>query len=249
MFELEKHICFFDASTIRFQSKGVAPVIITVPHDPISRISDWQGFLQTREKGVIMGLEEYLWPIIRDIILQTSKVSVVRGTLPRRLIDYNRSYHDVNGPALRDQQLQHFYSNYHGIIEVFIERAMKAYGSNRCLLLDMHGFKKQPFERINYDIILGTDHRKTIRSGMDVDKQLAFFLRRRGYSVYLPIEENVCGEKYTGAFTVTHYAEKYMINAIQIEIAKKFRTKMGLKLGMKLSKDLADFIELFAKLI
>jgi N-formylglutamate amidohydrolase len=243
MFELEEHTCLFDASTIRFQSKSTAPVIITVPHDPISRISDWQGFLQTREKGVVKGLEEYLWPIIRDIILRTGRVSVVRGTFPRRLIDYNRSSYDANGPALNDQQLQHFYSNYHGIIEVFIERAMKVYGSNRCLLLDMHGFKKQPFKGVNYDIILGTNHRKTIRFGIDVDKQLAFFLKRRGYSVYSPTEKKVRGEKYTGAFTVTHYAEKYRINAIQIEIARKFRTKAGRDLGIKLSEDLTDFID------
>lgn len=242
MFEInEDYFCQMDSSTMRIQSKKPASVIITIPHDPVSRLSDWQGFLTPRKFG-IFGRDKNLYPIFRDMTSQTRKLSIVRPFFSRAFIDYNRSSNDPVEPASIDHRLQQFYSNYHNAIEYFIERALKVYGANRCLLIDAHGFKEQPFEGIDYDIILGTDHRKTIRSGFDIDKQLAFFLRHRGYQVYLPTEEKVFGEKYSGAFTARHYAAKYRINAIQIEIARKFRTKNGLEFGIKLSKDFADFI-------
>jgi len=244
MLEMDNnYICLIDASVIKIQqSKKSSPVIITIPHDGIFHDSDWQGILKFREKGVV-GRDKHIWPIVRDVILRTNKLSVVRGTFPRRIIDYNRSCDNFDIPSLVDGRMQQFFSNYHYAIEAFIERALSVYEKHHCLLLDIHGFDIQPSNE-EYDIILGTNHRKTIQSGSDIDSQLASFLRSRGYKVFLPTSKAVSGEKYIGAYTICQYSVKYQINAIQIEIAKKFRTKKGLELGKKLSIDLADFIEL-----
>ena len=237
------YICLADVSVIKIQqSKKASPVIITIPHDGIFHNSDWQGIIGFRERGCI-GRDKNTWPIVRDIIFLTNKLSVVRGTFPRAIIDYNRADDNSSIPALIDPRMQQFFSNYHYAIEFFIKRALKAYEKHRCLLLDIHGFDKQPDNEM-YDIILGTDHRQTIQSGSDIDSQLAFFLRSKKYRVYLPTKESISGEKYTGAYTICQHSVKYGINAIQIEIAKKFRMRNGLELGKKLSADLAEFIEI-----
>jgi N-formylglutamate amidohydrolase len=243
MLEMDNnYFCLIDASVIKIQqSKKSSPVIITIPHDGIFHDSDWQGILKFRENGVV-GRDKHIWPIVRDIILRTNKLSVVRGTFPRRIIDYNRSCGNFDIPSLVDGRMQQFFSNYHYAIESFIERALSTYEQHCCLLLDIHGFDIQP-DNGEYDIILGTDHRKTIQLGSDIDSQLASFLRNRGYKVFLPTNEAVSGERYVGAYTVCQYSSKYKISAIQIEIAKEFRTKKGLELGKKLSLDLAGFIE------
>lgn len=244
MLELDNnYICLVDASVIKVQqSKKASPVIITIPHDGIFHNSDWQGMIKFREKGCI-GRDKNIWPIVRDIIFLTNKLSVVRGTFPRVMIDYNRADNNSNIPALVDSKMQGFFSNYHYAVESFIERALSVFEKHRCLLLDIHGFDCQPNVG-EFDIILGTDHRKTIQIGSDIDNQLASFLRHRDYKVFLPTNKEVEGENYTGAYTVCQHSSKYGISAIQIEIAKKFRTKKGLKLGEKLSADLAEFIEL-----
>lgn len=244
MIEINKdYFCWFDVSMMKIQSKKPAPVIITVPHDPVSHWSDWEGFLMPRKKGVF-GRDKNIWPIIRDMVLKTKKISVVRSFFPRELIDCNRSLDDVISPATTDNQgLQQIYSNYHNAIKNFIESALKVYEIDDCLLLDVHGFIVQPFANEYYDIILGTAHRKTIRSGSDIDNILASFLRHCGYKVYVPTENEVPNEKYCGAFTIQHYNSECKINAIQIEIADKFRTEEGKKMGIKLSRDLAGFIE------
>lgn len=245
MFRINKnYTCFNDSSMTRIQSEKPAPVIIAISHDPVSHLSDWQEFLKPRKRGVF-GRDKHLWPIIRDMVLLTDKLSVVRGFFPREFIDYNRSFNDIIEPATTDNhELQQHYSNYHNAITSFIERFLKVKINeiDDCLLLDIHGFERQPFTDKYYDIILGTNHQKTIRIGSDIVNRLASFLRRHDYNVYVPTENEVINEKYCGGFTICYHNVKLGINTIQMEIAKTFRTKRGRETGIKLSNVLADFV-------
>jgi len=242
MFEMDNHHCFYVSSPVRFQSKKISPVIISIPHDSITHDSDWEGILSFREKGIV-GRDKHTWPIVRDILSSTNKVSVVRGIFPRSVIDYNRSQSDSDSPAWTDPRMQHFFSYYHSAIAAFIEKAQSIFEKHKCLLLDIHGFCTQPFKEMDFDIILGTRNKETIKFNSDIDDRLAFFLKSRGYRVFVPQEEKVPNEKYSGAFTIQYHSEKSEISAIQVEIAKKFRVKQGKEIGVRLSKDLADFIE------
>jgi N-formylglutamate amidohydrolase len=109
------------------------------------------------------------------------------------------------------------------------------------LLLDFHGFSSEP-DHDEYDIVLGTDNRSTVFS--EVDRQLFEFLESRGYRILLSSKKKIKEDenRYNGGFTICHHSHEFGINAIQIEIARHFRTKEGEKRGKKLSYDLAEFV-------
>ncbi len=88
--------------------------------------------------------------------------------------------------------------------------------------------------------------RSTILHG-EPDRALASFMSGRGYRIFLPEGNAVTSNDnpFSGRFTVRWYAEKYGINAIQIEISSSFRTRDAEFKGKKLSSDLAEF---FSKL-
>jgi len=234
-----------------FESIVGSPIVITVPHDRGFHPHDLLGLFKERGKGV-KGRDIHIWPIVKDILLEV-RVNAVRGLFPRHFIDYNRSLEGINyypvsngepQTALDDERLKPFYNHYHQQIANFLERTIRLYREKGCVLLDFHGFSKQPAYG-DYDLIFGTGNRITVKS--DVDKALANFLLTRGYRVFLPAQETLgqLEDMYSADYTVRHYAEKFDIDAIQIEVAKSFRVLEGKKIGRKLSADVAEFLRLY----
>jgi len=245
----------YEKFTWIFEVKAGSPIVIAVPHDPGLSSHDLLGFLNPRKKGV-KGRDGYVWPIAKDILLG-AKINAVRGLFPRDFIDYNRSLEGINYYPLSQNEaqtalddmagLQCFYDYYHQAIARLLIKAIRIYGKKSCLLIDLHGFAKQPSHG-EYDLIFGTGNRITVNS--NIDQAMAAFFSDRGYRVFLPAEEAIgpLEDIYSADFTTRHYAEKFGIDAIQIEIAKKFRTREGEEIGKKLSTDLAKFLKTYFKL-
>lgn len=217
-----------------FERERLPRVIVTVPHDGLME-KDFAGLFEKRRRGISVR-DINVWPIVRDVLMIVS-ADVVRGMIPRCLLDYNRSEEE----ALEDERWLESYNAYHSAIAGLVRCMVEQHGESECLLLDFHGFTDQP-NYGEYDIILGTGNCTTVFS--EVDKQLFEFLRNRKYQVFFPKKERVGGseDEYNGGFTIRHYAKKFGINAIQLEISKIFRTKEGEGRGKILASDLADFI-------
>jgi N-formylglutamate amidohydrolase len=247
-FEMHQWTC--EEFTWVFEAAEGSPIIITVPHDRGFSSYDLYGLLESRENG-IKGRDKYVWPIVKDILLG-AKVNAVRGLLPRTFVDYNRPPDKTSGYsseeeiqiAFDDPRLRGFYGHYHQTIAQLIRKAIEKFGLRKCLLMDLHGFSLQP-PYGEYDLILGTGNRITVNS--DVDQRLADFLATRGYRIFLPAEKPIgpSEDKYDAEFTTRHYAQEFGIDAIQIEIAQKFRVLEGIEVGQQLSADMTEFFTLY----
>ena len=211
-----------------------SPILLTIPHDGFNA-NDFDGFFERRSSKHVLEKDARAWHIARHINLNGEKpvANMVRGLLPRPMVDYNRSVLDG---AFQDSALLSYYYIYHAQIKRLIKRSLAEYG--RCLLLDIHGFVNQP-DFGEFDVILGTQHRTTVVS--DVDIEFAAFLRDKGYNVYLPTEGKIKSEKFGGGFTVVKYS-RLGIDAMQVEIAKEFRVKNANK-RKKLTRNIREFLE------
>lgn len=229
-------------------------VIISVPHDGLIS-NDLTGLFDSRVKG-IKGRDKHVWPIVQDIVLNAHACSVridaVRLLMPRAYVDGNREMSRMDNvdsetlgqTALDDFRLTSVYDHYHGEIARLIRRSIDAFGVDEVLLIDMHGFGKQPdiAPEGGFDLILGTANRATVPHG-DIDKQLAYHLHGKGHETFLPDLEPVRsqGDPYSAGHTTRYYAREYGINAIQIETCLKFRSRDGEEHGKRLAQDLAEF--------
>lgn len=232
-----------------FQPIPISPVTFSVPHNRGFYPHDLEGLLAIRRSGT-RGQDQHVWALIKDILL-AAPINAVRGLFPRDYVDYNRAWPDgVNyddpkdngraSTALDDPQLYPIYETYHSLIASCIRDAIESWGARRCLLIDCHGFSKQPAGK-RFDVILGTGHRATVSS--DIDQRLASHLSERGYSVFLPVEDASQRDFYSADYTTWHYSQRFGIDAIQVEIANWFRTAEGVEQGKKLATDFANFFQ------
>lgn len=220
------------------EARKPSRVLITIPHDGL-RGFELDLFLSKRKKGTTLS-DIGVWPIVRDI-LPIHGANVIRGLLPRGYVDYNREEVD----ALESPQFQVSYQSYHGRIFHALRQMQHRFGTESILLLDMHGFGLQSLHapRDAYDVIFGTGNRSTITHG-EPDRELARFLEERGYTVFLPEREvqRLPYDPLNGGFTVRSFAKQLGVNAIQLEIAQRFRHRNAAMLGTKLSQDIAAFL-------
>lgn len=257
MIELGRYDVSMEEFCLVFECARQTSVVISVPHDTLPG-PDFDGLFVSRGKG---GVDKHVWPIVKDIMLKTD-VHVVRGLMPRRFVEYNighplnENYYPLSQKAERkslvDERLASQHQFFHEEIKRLLKKAVKANGQAQCLLIDMHGFGQQPVYAppYGYDLIFGTANRTTIRHGRGltgregIDRLLAKRLKTLDYQVFLPKCRPVrpIEDDFSGGYTVRHHSEASEINAIQIEIAKRFRTSDGLESGRKLADDLAGFI-------
>lgn len=233
----------------KFRSAPLSRVTISVPHDRAFSPHDLSGFLERRKKGV-RGRDPHVWSVVKDIMIAVP-INAVRGTFPRDFVDYNRgwpfgiSYYPLTQPeaesALEDGRLYPVYRQYHATLESLLRGSIERWGRERCLLLDFHGFSKQP-PHGQFDVILGTGNRRTVSS--EVDRELAEALSSKGYRVFLPGDETQgpMEDSYSADYTTRHYHEHFGIDSIQVEIAKHFRTREGKQRGVDLSGNIAEFL-------
>lgn len=238
MIETGSYVIEMKHALVVFAPKEVSPVVMSIPHDCLPP-HEFSGFFASRSRGFI-GRDMHVWPIAKDILASVA-MSAVRGLMPRTLIDYNRT----QDQAFDDARLAKAYLHYHASIERMLERVITEFGKEKALLIDLHGFTKQPFyaPEGGYDLILGTGNRASIVHG-NIDEACAQYMSGLGYSVFLPREKKQNPvEFYDGGFITRHYSEKFGINALQIEIASRFRKEGAVELGQKLSQDFAGFIK------
>ncbi len=124
-----------------------------------------------------------------------------------------------------------------------IHKQTQAFADQPIRHLDIHGFR-QRLPHQDYDLILGTAHRKTVGTH-DTDFRIADFMRDRGYTVYLPTTEPHENESLTAEPAAT-LAQKVRtlgiaaVSTVQVEINRTFRTRDATERGCKLSRDLGD---------
>ncbi len=226
---------------------GMWPVTLSVPHDTLSGY-ELQGLVPERARGV-RGKDKLVWPVVRDVVIQTP-AAVVRGLLPRSICDYNRAEppgvcYDFYGSREPDAAYESpavavLWRAYHEAISRRLTLARRA--GLRPLLLDMHGFGR-PAPYGEFDLILGTGNRASV--GSDVDLRLGEHLSRAGYRVFVPKERpRVPGvDDYLDAeHTVRWHAVSDGVDAIQIELSRRFRVPEAGAEGRRLSACLAEFL-------
>ncbi len=258
--EFEYHRVTNENFTEIWQAKKPSRVVITVPHDGIPNYK-WPDKIRDRRKSVTGG-DPQVWLIAKDVLFSSRRlrirefISVVRGNIPRGVVDLNRSwpfprsYCVGQKPqlALENPRYASVYRQYHGLIKKLLMDSIESYGKEGCLLVDLHGFGKQPdyAPKNGYDLILGTGNRASIYYD-DIDFKMGEYLRSKGYEVFVPRDKSSSHKKedlYAAEFTTRYWAERLKINAVQIETAHKFRDKKrGVEIGPQLSKDLASFFE------
>lgn len=220
------------------ESRTPSKVLITVPHDGLHGF-ELEPFLSPRKQGMLLH-DRGVWPIARDT-LELCEANVIRGLMSRRYLDYNRK----EGDAFESPQFQVSYQVYHGRMFHLLRQMQQRFGSEELLLLDLHGFGTQPScaPRDGYDLVLGTGNRSTILHG-EPDCVLAHHLKACGYEVFLPTSVVQCPpfDPLNGGFTIRSIARELGVNAMQLEIAPRFRHRNSAMLGTRLSHDLGTFL-------
>ena len=237
----------FVLSVVNYDS----PIIITVPHGGLSKIyGSWlENFFQPRPKidysqsikkpptseKIVLGGDAQIWHLVADI-LKAHPVNAVMGLLPRLFIDYNRLIPEI---AYNDKHLKVYYDYYHKCISKIIEKLLLIH--KNVILLDMHGFAKQPLSDHTFDFIIGSNNGETSPNKIDSfiyedmkDKYHIFCASKDG----LPSES----DSYRGDTTNLHYYKKYNIDTLLIEISTKFRSRdvvNSKENGIKLANDFA----------
>jgi len=230
-----------------------ARVIVAVPHDGLPK-STFSGWFQERSRGTILH-DINVWPIAKTIVQNGLELGVsidaVRFLMARAYVDANRALQSsdnldpdtVGYTALTDKNLVQVYEHYHEESGRLISRAIAAHGVQNVLFVDLHGFARHPEfgPPEGYDLILGTANRTTIPY-KNVDQAFAAFLEQCGYTVFLPSEKpRPEGDPYSAGQTTRRYAKQYGVNAMQVEIARKFRGRDDRAKGEKLARDIAKF--------
>lgn len=230
-----------------------SPIILSVPHDGL-RKEDFEGIYAPRKIGHHIR-DVSTWLVAKDILLH-HPCSAVRGLMPRKFIDYNRSWPEAINyypltqsevhTAIDDPRLEKYYRNYHAQIDERVADGSRFFEKDKILLLDIHGFSKQPpyAPPGGFDLIFGTGNRQTILHN-NADIALYDEMRARGYNIFLPKAVSVgpLEDHYSTDYTTRHHSQHHQINAIQIEIAIRFRTKDSAEAGRKLSTDIADSLK------
>lgn len=242
-----------DCFVFTVEPERPARVVLSVPHDGL-RASDVESLFVRRADGVTKR-DLHVWPLVKDIFL-TAPAAAVRGLMPRDVIDYNRAwpepvaYYRGAEPqiAFDDPGVAGSYEAYHAHIARLLAAGAEAHGRSGVLLLDMHGFSRQPpyAPAEGFDVILGTGNRRTMRCG-EPDRRLARHLETRGYRVFLPGAEGVSAQEdlYAAEHTTRHHAATLGVNAIQVEIHHRYRCREGGERGQRLARDIAEFVNAF----
>ncbi|MCA9355282.1 N-formylglutamate amidohydrolase [Candidatus Kaiserbacteria bacterium] len=228
-------------------------IVLSVPHDGLWT-QNFTGHFTPRENGV-GGSDRFVTPIANDILVYCQEkglgVDMIRFLMPRRYIDANRpapgmrDYAKYEETSFSDERLRVYYNAYFEELEASIDRAIATHGKPNILVLDLHGFVRGRREGqvTDFDVVLGTCHRKTIRYG-EPDKSLGGHLSKAGFNTFTPGNADVLpgGDPFYGGFISEYVANEYEVNAIQIETEKRFRSQDGGLVGARLAQTIGDWL-------
>ncbi len=193
--------------------RGNIPVVLTVPHDGgLISFNKEEIPIRRPERQNDAGTRYVAYQICNDMERRFDKRPFVL-------------FQKVERQRLTREIILQFYKRVLQEVRFCLDKWV------RCYLLDLHAFKNQPSIG-DYDIVLGTDHRRTVCDRFDLffGKNLEqwFFWdkdgRRRNLDVYIPGAEPKEGERFaaTKDFTLVKWIKgrEPRVSALQIEIFK-----------------------------
>jgi N-formylglutamate amidohydrolase len=220
------------------------PILITVPHGGMPRrYGSWLNYFfekRPEDDNHITKGDAYIWHVVADILKKYPANAVV-GLIPRCYIDYNR----FDDTAYSDRNLKLFYEAYHDAICEIIKKLSKKWG--RIVLLDFHGFSKQPIARKNFDIILGTNDGESSLSGID---KIIYRSMKDKYKIFCSGQDRLPRESvYRGDTTNLYYHNKYNLDGVLVEISPRFRKKTSesKRAGIELAYDFSTVFKVIAQ--
>lgn len=197
-----------------FYIQGNIPIIYTIMHD-----------------GVLYSLGGEELPVIRgkrENDSETRNLALRISALSKKEAHPHFLFEEIDRIHLSKEIKNYFFE------QVLLIARECLINYNRCLLIDIHAFKKQP-KCGNYHIIFGTDHRNTIKGDIDIElaKTLSIIFKTLSHgselSIFVP-ERTPAGTKKdnerfgaTCDFTLANWITKQepRINAIQVEISNE----------------------------
>lgn len=227
--------------------RGTVPIVLSVPHDGSQRTL---GDIPLQPPATIVSNQRkrdtgmrYMLADIRGGMIEKSN----SRSAPTTFLLHTRR-------AFRTPEIQAYF------VQQVVQTLRYLSGGSHTrmpLFLDLHGFCQQPGfgddDGEPFDIILGTGHRRYVRS-TNLDEVFGSFLRERGYHVYIPGDHPREGELFMayeepqeGQFLpltqIVHEAGLPTIQ-MQVEIAPKFRIHQedSTVNGRKLASDITDFL-------
>lgn len=230
-----------------------AKVILSVPHDGLWG-HNFSGHFEPRTQGVIWA-DRHVTPIANDILIQCHNNGVtadmVRFLMPRMYVDANRPAPGMaecdryTATAFVDERVRQYYDKYFAALGDSISRSISAHTAKNILVLDLHGFTREHKYRrpADFDVILGTDHRKTIKHG-EPDRALGSYLDTAGFETFTPTEVDTLpdGDPFPGGFISEHLSDSYDVSVIQIEMEKRFRNDNGEIEGKRLASSIGQWL-------
>ena len=235
------------------QDARPAKVVLSVPHDGLWA-HNFTGHFTARKEGVGWA-DRHVTPIANDILVYCRQrglsVDMVRFLMPRTYVDANRPAPDMaactrySETAFVDEKVRQYYEKYFTELGVCIQRSVEEYGNEHLLVLDLHGFARgrRHNQITDFDIILGTDHRQTIRYA-EPDKLLGAYLNSGGFDTFTPLEEDTLpnGDPFVGGFICEYLSGTHRVNTIQVEMEKRFRFKNSEPEGQRLARTIGQWL-------
>jgi N-formylglutamate amidohydrolase len=224
--------------------RGTLPIILSAPHGGSIRVEG----SKDREEGVTvkdLRTAEIAWLTSQRLAEKLDgKVYLVIAQFSRKDADANRSADE----ACENKAAAAQYNAYHRALREYADEVRKAHG--RGLLVDIHGQAKHPDK-----IMRGTRDGKSVKALLDEygesvvtgDHSLFGELAKQGYGVLPALDGKDLKENmFDGGYITEHYGSHHKngIDAIQVEIGSKFRSKAAMH---KTAEDLGDAIAAFAR--
>lgn len=237
------------------QDSTPAKIVLSVPHDGLWA-HNFTGHFNPRDEGVGWA-DRHVTPIANDILIHCRAhgltVDLVRFLMPRTYVDANRPAPGMTAcdryaeTAFVDERVRPYYERYFSELGASIQRGIHCHGAEKILVLDLHGFaRNRQYNKVtDFDVILGTDHRKTIRHG-EPDKLLGHHLIENEFETFVPSESETLpnGDPFPGGFICEFLSDVHKVNVIQVEMEKKFRLKdsemEGRRLALAIGKWLVE---------
>ncbi len=213
-------------NTIEILGDGSLPLIVTIPHDgEYHELNGIQLPYQISQGKRDLAVRKIGYEICNFMSERYGKTPIFINQLIHR--------------KRMTPQITQFYE------KTVIDALRLSPYKKRLIYIDLHGCTRQP-DFGTYDLIAGTDNRKTVKES-NIDYQIGEFMQKRGISMYIPQETPRAGEIW-GAKLERTLMQKMLradlphVVGMQIEIARWFRTPEdnGIEKGRMLSSHLAD---------
>lgn len=231
----------YDPSSLVVSSKGMLPLILTVPHDG----GEFLGLLPVRTKGALVRdagtreLAERVASLLEERL--GKRPYLVIAKFSRKYLDANRAEQD----AMESQDALPAYRAYHEQIAAFVSEVGTKFPAGS-LLVDVHGQSDDPnttFRGTRAGLTAKALLSRFGPSALQGEKSVIGVLAAKGYQVNPSVAAESLREdpRFAGGYTVFTYGSQRSagIDAIQLEFGKNHRA------NPHLAEDLAEALVVF----